>query len=50
MWDSPIAWEWAYERYWDFRETRKRGSDADVERSAAHLRDVLELEKRRLSA
>jgi len=50
LWASSIAWEWLYERYWDYRESQQRGDQARVRRVLDHIEAQLSDEARRLDA
>lgn len=41
LWASPIASEWLYERYWDFRETQQRGGESEARRVLEQLESTL---------
>jgi hypothetical protein len=45
---GPIANEWLYERYSDYRNTQQRGGEADVARTLDHIADVLGTEIERM--
>jgi hypothetical protein len=47
LWASPIAHEWLYERFWDFRDAQQSGGKADVDRVLEHIRSRLEDETER---
>ncbi len=49
LWASPIASEWLYERYWDFRETQQRGGESEVRRVLESLESSLTREVQRLN-
>jgi hypothetical protein len=48
LWTSPIATEWLYERFWDFREAQQRGGQAEIDRVLDHLGSRLIDERERL--
>ncbi|MGH9249419.1 MAG: hypothetical protein ACRD0W_07895 [Acidimicrobiales bacterium] len=49
LWASPIASEWLYERYWDYREIQQGGGESEVRRVLEHLQTRLAEEAQRLS-
>ena len=50
LWASAIAWEWLYERYWDYREAQQHGDQTQAPRVLDHVAGCLSEEARRLDA
>jgi hypothetical protein len=48
LWASPIASEWLYGKYWDYREAQQRADGSEVRRVLDHLETTLREERRRL--
>jgi hypothetical protein len=48
LWASPIASEWLYGQYWDYREVWQRAGESGVRQVLDHLETTLLEEKQRL--